>query len=58
VGFTDPRLERCSLIPRGGRRKTKDARKSEIEDCNGQFGCLAIDNLYNIYDLTDRTLPL
>lgn len=54
--FTDVRLERVSLVPRAGRRKTKDARRNEVETSHGQFGCLAIDNLYNVYDLTDRTL--
>jgi hypothetical protein len=34
------------------------ARKAEVEESHGQFGCLAIDNLYNIYDLTDRIIPL
>jgi hypothetical protein len=43
------------LLPRAGRRKTMNARKTEVEEAYGQFGCLAIDNLYNIYDLTDRT---
>lgn len=52
------RLERASLIPRANRRKTKNARKSEVEDSQDQFGCLAVDNLYNIYDLTDRICPI
>jgi hypothetical protein len=46
-----------SLIPRAGRRKTRNARKGEVETAEGQFGCLAVDNLYNIYDLTDRIPP-
>jgi len=41
-------------MPRANRRKTKKARKSEVEDSHQQFGCLAVDNLYNIYDITDR----
>ena len=48
------RLERVSLLPRAGRRKTKSAKRTEVEDAQGQFGCLAVDNLYNVYDLTDR----
>jgi len=51
----EDRLERASLLPRANRRKTQNARQSEVEETHGQFGCLAIDNLYNIYDLTDRT---
>jgi hypothetical protein len=48
------RLERVSLIPRAGRRKTQRARATEVEEASGQFGCLAVDNIYNVYDLTDR----
>jgi hypothetical protein len=56
-GDTHSRLERASLVPRANRRKTKNARKAEVAESQDQFGCLAMDNLYNIYDLTDRTLP-
>jgi len=44
-------------MPRANRRKTKNARKTEVEESD-QFGCLAVDNLYNIYDLTDRIILL
>jgi hypothetical protein len=51
-------LERASLVPRANRRKTKSAKEPEVEEAHGQFGCLAVDNLYNVYDLTDRNSDL
>jgi hypothetical protein len=27
----------------------------EVEDVYGQFGCFAVDNIYNVYGLSDRT---
>ena len=49
------------LLPRKGRGKVdmdgEDAGKG-IAGNAGTYGCLAIDNLYNVMHLSDRTSPL
>ncbi|KAI3317624.1 DDHD domain-containing protein [Xylariaceae sp. AK1471] len=45
-------LERGALLPRRGRRKpganTTDVMSSDVVGDAGRFGCLAVDNIYNI----------
>ncbi|OLL24515.1 putative phospholipase [Neolecta irregularis DAH-3] len=46
-------LHRTNLIPRAGRRKTKDAEAGIAHDGVGRYGCPAVDNIYNIYHSCD-----
>ena len=49
-------LERAKLSPRGGRRKPGAESITTISDLNGgrgEFGCMAVDNVYNIIHPND-----
>lgn len=46
-------LNRGQLIPRKGRERTKDATPDVALDKAGRYGCMAIDNLYNVYNMVD-----
>lgn len=46
-------LNRGQLIPRAGRERTKDAPPDVALDKVGRYGCMAVDNLYNIYNMVD-----
>lgn len=46
-------LNRGQLIPRAGRERTKDAPSDVALDKVGRYGCMAVDNLYNIYNMVD-----
>ena len=44
-------LRQANLVPRRGRQKASSP-ESHYGD-QGQFGCLAVDNIYNIFDVND-----
>lgn len=46
-------LNRGQLVPRRGRARTKDAPPDVALDRAGRYGCMAIDNLYNVYNIVD-----
>ncbi|KAK9899575.1 hypothetical protein P389DRAFT_164561 [Cystobasidium minutum MCA 4210] len=46
-------LNRGQLIPRYGRERTKDAPPDVALDKAGRYGCMAIDSLYNVYNMVD-----
>lgn len=46
-------LNRGQLIPRKGRARTADATSDVALDKVGRYGCMAIDNLYNVYNMVD-----
>lgn len=51
----------ASLLPRKGRNKPgseNDDRLRDVAGEPGKYGCLAVDNLYNIMNTTDRMYPI
>ncbi|GMK59318.1 hypothetical protein CspeluHIS016_0703330 [Cutaneotrichosporon spelunceum] len=46
-------LEQSHIIARAGRKRTKKSRPDEVGLHQGQFGCMAVDTVYNIFYYTD-----
>lgn len=50
----------ASLLPRKGRDKPGSEGEDRLRGVAGEagkYGCIAVDNLYNIMNTTDRTQP-